>query len=274
VKLKHNKKRNTAFLYEVLIKELTKSIFDKEAPRKRFISGLIKESFGVNSILGRELEYYKTLLETTGVEHHLAEKLLQETKMAHALLDSKGVFDAQTRVINKINRALSKDVWNTFVPNFKSLATIDTIFNRSVSIKQRVLHEDRLIKLMKSASKLQENKLEPIDNIIYRSFVEKFNTKYSGLLSEQRDLLGKYIASFSDNGLELKIYLNEEIGRLRGLVEESLSLEEVSSDEKMVKKTKEVLDMLEGFRERTPTQEVVSKILNIQQLVEEIKSND
>ena len=274
MKPKHNKKRNTAFLYEVLIKELTKSIFDKELARKRFISGLIKESFGANSILGRELEYYKMLLETTGVEPYLAEKLLQETKMAHALLDSKGVFDAQTRVINKINRALSKDVWNTFVPNFKSLATIDTIFNRSVSIKQRVLHEDMLIKLMNSPAKLQENKLEPIDNIIYRSFVQKFNTKYGGLLSEQRDLLGKYIASFSDNGLELKIYLNEEIGRLRALVEKSLKMEEVFTDEKMVKKTKEVLDMLEDFRGAAPTQEVVSKILNIQQLVEEIKSND
>tara|TARA_Y100000296_G_C5146582_1_gene244049 strand:- start:267 stop:1091 length:825 start_codon:yes stop_codon:yes gene_type:complete len=274
VKLKHNKKRNTAFLYEVLIKELTKSIFDKELARKRFISGLIKESFGANSILGRELEYYKTLLETTGIEPYLAEKLLQETKMAHALLDSKGVFDAQTRVINKINRALSKDVWNTFVPNFKSLATIDTVFNRSVSIKQRVLHEDMLIKLMNSPAKLQENKLEPIDNIIYRSFVQKFNTKYGALLSEQRDLLGKYIASFSDNGLELKIYLNEEIGRLRALVEKSLKMEEVITDEKMVKKTKQVLDMLEGFRGAAPTQKVVSKILNIQQLVEEIKSND
>ena len=35
--MKHNKKRNTAFLYECLIKELTKSIVRKDETRKQKI---------------------------------------------------------------------------------------------------------------------------------------------------------------------------------------------------------------------------------------------
>ena len=269
MRLKHNKKRNTAFLYEVLVKELTDAIVGKDTRRKNFVSSLIKEAFGSSTILGRELEYYRTLVETTDLELYLAEKLLQETKMAHSLLDGKSIFDTQTKIINK---ALSKDAWNTFVPNFKSLATVATIFNTNTPVKQRVLHEDLLVKMMNSTEKLEENKLEPIDNIVYHSFVKKFNERYTGLLKEQKDLLGKYIASFADNGLELKLYLNEEIGRLKKTVTASLKMEEVSTDEEMVEKTKKVLNILEGFKSASPTQEVVTRILNIQELVREINS--
>ena len=197
---------------------------------------------------------------------------MQETKMAHSLLDGKSIFDTQTRIINKINKTLSKDAWNTFVPNFKSLATVATIFNTSTPVKQRVLHEDLLVKMMNSTEKLEENKLEPIDNIVYHSFVKKFNERYTGLLKEQKDLLGKYIASFADNGLELKLYLNEEIGRLKKTVAASLKMEEVFTDEEMVEKTKKVLNILEGFKNASPTQEVVTRVLNIQELVREINS--
>lgn len=272
MKVKHNKKRNTAFLYEVLVKELTKSIVNKDGHRKRFVSSLIKENFGARSILGKELEHYTTLLETTNLELHVAEKLLQETKGAQSRLDSKNIFDSQTRVINKINKTLSQDAWNTFVPNFKSLATIAAIFNSTTPVKQRVLHEDTVIKLMHSSVSVEENNLQPIDNIVYHSFVKKFNEQYTELLKEQKELLGKYIASFANNGLELKLYLNEEIGRLKKIVNDSLKMEEIYTDEKMAENTKKVLNILEGFKNAVPTQEIISKVLNIQELVKEINS--
>ena len=274
VRVKHNKKRNTAFLYEVLVKELTKSIVEKKHSQKRFISTLIKESFGGAAVLRKELECYATLLETTDLELHVAAKLLHETKVARSQLDSKRIFDSQTRVINKINKALSQDAWDTFVPNFKSLATIASIFNTNTPVKQRVLQEDTLIKMMHSPEKIEENKLHSIDNIVYRSFVKKFNEQYVALLREQKDLLGKYIASFADNGLELKLYLNEEIGRLKKEITASLKIEEVYADESMVKKTQQVINALNEFKDAAPTQEVISKVLKIQQLVREIKSDD
>jgi hypothetical protein len=274
VRVKHNKKRNTAFLYEVLVKELTKSIVEKKDNQKRFVSSLIKEAFGSRSLLRKELEYYATLLETTDLELHVAEKLLHETKNAQSLLDGRKIFDAQTRIINKINKTLSQDAWDTFVPNFKSLATIASIFNPATPIKQRVLQEDLLIKMMHSSQKIEENKLRSIDNIVYRSFVKKFNEQYTMLLAEQKDLLGKYIASFADNSLELKLYLNEEIGRLKKEVKASLKMEEIYTDDTMIEKTKEVMETLAGFKAAAPTKEVISKVLRIQELVREIKSND
>jgi hypothetical protein len=274
VRVKHNKKRNTAFLYEVLVKELTKSIVEKRGKQKRFVSNLIKEAFGNDSLLRKELECYATLVETTDLELHVAAKLLHETKTAQSQLDGKRIFDAQTRIINKINKTLTQDAWDTFVPNFKSLATIASIFNPSTPVKQRVLQEDLLIKMMHSSQKIEENKLQSIDNIVYRSFVKKFNEQYTTLLTEQKDLLGKYIASFADNGLELKLYLNEEIGRLKKDINASLKMEEIYTDDTMIQKTKDVIEALDGFRAAAPTKELISKVLKIQELVREIKSND
>ena len=53
--MKHNKKRNTAFLYESLIKELTVAIVRKNNDRKNVILGMIKENFTKGSILRDEL---------------------------------------------------------------------------------------------------------------------------------------------------------------------------------------------------------------------------
>jgi len=46
MKMKHNKKRNTAFLYECLIKELTKTIVRKEIDKKEKI---VEDAKGVQT---------------------------------------------------------------------------------------------------------------------------------------------------------------------------------------------------------------------------------
>ena len=76
--MKHNKKRNTAFIYETLIGELTKAILDKDSTRKQQITVIVKEFFSPSEILGQELELYKVLLETKNLERPIAEKILQE----------------------------------------------------------------------------------------------------------------------------------------------------------------------------------------------------
>ena len=64
MKLKHNKKRNTAFLYEALVKELTKAVVNKDTQKKNALVSMLKENFSVGKILQKELELIKTLSET------------------------------------------------------------------------------------------------------------------------------------------------------------------------------------------------------------------
>ena len=115
--------------------------------------------------------------------------------------------------------------------------------------------------------------LKPIDNLTYKVFVSKFNETYgNSLLSEQKELLKHYVGSFADNGLELKIYLNEEISRLEEVISSSLKLEEVQSDKQMVSSTNQVLNLISELKSRDVDNTFVHDILKLQNLAKEIEA--
>jgi len=271
MKIKHNQKRNTAYLYEVLIRHLTSSILGKDNKKKEEVSKIIRKHFRKGAALREELEVYKLVMTDDRYNYLLAEKLVFEAKKAFYKIDKKQLFVEQSAVIKAINIALGKGAYSIFVPNYKSLASIQQIFNDQTPIKTRVLLETKIIHDLCSRKSIQENKMPSVNNIVYKTFVKRFNDQYGEvLLKEQRDLLCKYIGSFSNNGLELKIYLNEEVDRLRSLVELSLKKEDVLLQEETTEKIKEVLSIIDSFKQKEVNQEMVEKILKIQSLVSEI----
>ena len=274
MKMKHNKKRNTAFLYEVLIRELTKAVINKDATRKQKAIGILKEHFKKGSLLSQELELYRALCETSDEQIHVAERLLYEVKsirLSDAFNDDE-LYKEQTSAINTLNKTLSPSVFSNFVPSYKSLATIAQIFNRKTPVKKRVILEEAILSRMSAARKeKKQSDLVPVDNIVYNTFVKKFNEEYSDILKEQQSLLKNYILSFSDNGVQLKVFLNEEIGRLKGEVKNILKSEEVKQDARMVEKTKKVLELLESYGKLEIDLPMLKKVLKIQNFVNEAK---
>ena len=67
MKLRHNKKRNTAFLYETLVKELTKSVVNNDVKKKKAVLSILKEHFKKGSALGNELTLYRDVLEKSSM---------------------------------------------------------------------------------------------------------------------------------------------------------------------------------------------------------------
>lgn len=274
MKKKHNKKRNTAFIFEALIRELTKALVAKDDKKKKLIVKLVRENFKGSSALARDLDLYKAILDTSGADRHTAEKLIFEARMGKKVINEKQLFREQTEVIDKINKLISPNVFSNFIPNYRDVATVYQIFDYRTKTKQRVLMEKQIIdKMTSSKESKKEAAIKPIDNLTYKTFVSKFNEKYgSELLSEQKKLLGYYIGSFTDNGLELKVFLNEEISRLREKLEKSLKLSEISQDKQMLEGTKRVLEILNGFSKKQVDNELVQEVLKIQNLVKEIES--
>ena len=269
-KLRHNKKRNTAFLFEVLVKELTKASIRKDEQKKKQVVSVLKKHFSKGTILHSELDVYRSLTETTGVTKEVAEKILAEAKRVYAMIPQQDIFNNQSALISDISKSIGGDVYANFVPNYKDLATIAQIFNSSGSLTSRVLMEQRQVEIM-STPEENEQEFKHISNLTYRSFTKKFNNEYSDKLhEEQRDLLNKFIYSFVDNGLSLKVYLNEEIGRLKSVVKESLNLTEIKSDPKMLTNAKSVLEILDTFGSQPLDESGVKRILKIQSLAREV----
>jgi hypothetical protein len=270
---KHNKKRNVAFIYEALTLTITESIINKDDSKKTKIMEIIKEFFNDTEV-AKEHDIYRSILGCKGIEKSVAEKIITEAKRQHDTLDKQKLFSEQTALIKMINKNLDTEVFSTFVPSYKSLATISQMFNIDVSIRDRVLLENRVVEEMVFEEKREETKLEQIDEIVMNKFLEKFNSKYSGVLSEnQRTLLMKYISSFSDNGLELKVYLNEEIGEIKSKIT-GLMEDKKLCDSQMKGSVEKVLTILESHKEKPVNDEMLKDILKFQDLVKEMSSHD
>lgn len=273
--MKHNKKRNTAFVYEALVKELTKCIVNKDNETKAAILSVMKEHFSKGKLLHTELSLYQTIHESRGLSRKVAEKILFEARVQYDSLPKDDIFREQSRVINKINKNISPSVFSNFVSDYKNLATISQVLNNQETIKERVLLEEGLIDNMcQVEEKLEEQKLVPVDNLVYKTFIKKFNDKYGNdLLKEQKDLLTNYILSFSDNGIALKMYLNEELERVKERVTECKGLEDFVTDPAMSKKVDIIIEKLELFRKKEFNQDMLGELLKIQHFVNEAHLN-
>ena len=119
------------------------------------------------------------------------------------------------KLIQQINETLSQTAFANFISNYKDIASAGAYFNSKLKAKNRLLIEGRLVRLM-SSDKIKEKQMEHVDNLTYKTFTKKFNKTYGRTLrQEQKDLLMNYVVSFSDNGLGLKSFINEEISRLK-----------------------------------------------------------
>ena len=91
---------------------------------------------------------------------------------------------------------------------------------------------------------------------------------------EQKELLEHYVSSFEDNGLKLKIYLNEELARIKNKINNYMESDEVSEQEIMKNKLLEVLELIDGYKNQYITKEILEQILKLQTMVKEIENNE
>ena len=92
MRLKHNKKRNTAFLFEALVREMTKAAIRGDNEKKKKVLSVIKEHFAKGTILHKELQLYKSIYETKEADQITAAKIIVECRNTHLQLDKKEVF--------------------------------------------------------------------------------------------------------------------------------------------------------------------------------------
>ena len=269
MKSKHNKKRNTAFVFEALSREATVAIIKGDHQRKEKVVSIVRKHFTGNSLLKKDLECYRSLYENQNLDETTSKKIVEAVMAAKRLIDPDGLFKQQTEIINDINKDLSPSTFNNFVPNYKTLATIAKMFNTN-SPKQSVMLETKIIDGMTGV--IEEQKMEAIDSLTFTTFTKKFNDKYnSSLLREQKELLNHYISSFSHDDLETKIFLNRELGRLKKSLSEAVEVEDIANDPEMVRKTNAVRERLETLSNETSLNEsTLLTILKTQELVKEI----
>ena len=268
MKFKHNKKRNTAFIYEGLIKELSKTVLyeSKNKDRKNQVMSILKEFFSKGKALKKELEIYKSFDDLAGLDRNTIEKLISEAKGQYSKINKKEVFNIQTNLINKINKTIGPKFWNNFLTEFKRIATVNQVIFKDSPPKKQVLLEQKLIE---NLMKVEEDSapFPNVNNLAIKTFVQRVNNEYSEALQEnQKTLLNKYITSYQDGGIGLKVYLYEEIDRLK----QNLSEYAKSNKPQDTKKIQKIVERINIYNERKLDKDLISEVMKIQALEQEI----
>lgn len=269
--MKHNKKRNTAFLYECLIRELTKAILKEDKIKQTKVKGLLQEFFSKGKALKSELDIYRSLMESKNLKEDFSRRLLHESKIDFDKLDRKEVFNEQTALINRINKTLGQKTFGNFVPNYKDLATLGLFFqNDNLNAKKRIMLENKMVNFLTREEEVI-TEMRHVDNLEFKMFVKRFNETYKhSLLREQKELLSNFITSFADNGLGLKVYLNEEIGRLKSAVDSEIV---EGANPALMENFKKVRAKLDSYAKVPLNSTIVEEVFYIQDLLAEVKRN-
>ena len=177
---KHNKKRNTGFIYEALVREVVKQSIANNKEKRNLAISLLKEFFNKNTLLYKDLQLYKSILETKKVKEKIAFKILIEAKNVKSNLNKKMLFTEQSKIIKKINKDLSPEVFMNYVPSYKYLASIGMFFSDNLNPKQKVLLEENILEYMTLTENKNNTKEErKLDNLVVKSFVKRFNDTYN-----------------------------------------------------------------------------------------------
>jgi len=266
IKLKHNKKRNIAFIYEVLIKELSKASMNESNEKKQKIITILKSFFHKSAILKEELDIHQSFNDVYELDEPTAEKLIFEARYQASLLNKNLANKNKTKIVNLINKELGQKSWDTYVENYKKLATIDQAVFSKLNPKKQVFVEKKLINLLTSPKEKKQH-FPNVNNLALKTFLENFNNQYSEALNEsQKKLLNKYIVSDDEESVDFKLYLYEEVDRLKAGL-----LEKIDRKDENSKKFQLIIEKIDGYSKKRIDKNMISEIIKIQSLVGELK---
>lgn len=195
--LKHNKKRNSFIVYEQLISLTTRLAAAGNKKEASVVVDFIKEHFGPNTEIGKEYKLLETILSPGGYTKDQAEKIIQESLEQAKTLSERKLTKEKTKLIEDINKKLTKDLHKIPLKNYKAAASAQILLNESRNKKIQTSPIERVkiknILVEKISHPRQTEADEKIDNITFAVLCSKFNQRYSKLMNEnQKEILASW----------------------------------------------------------------------------------
>lgn len=280
MKIKHSKFKNTGLLFEFLVRQVAS---DTVANKDSVALNLIKEFFGKNKPLSKELELYYIVLNERVSDINRAHVVIDALCHSYKNLNKSNLRNERYNLVREIKKNYNfEEFFKYSVDNYKILASTNLLFehydklNPLSLVKYKTVVAENLISEIKSNVSRRNAILEDyakedkqIRLLSYKILLEKFNKKYSGLNNKQKALLKEYITNISNMGV-LKEYYNKEVENLRL----SLStLSESVSDQVIKIKMNEIVSLLSPIEKTINIKdEDVTNLLRFYELENELKS--
>ncbi len=277
-KLKHSKYKNTGILFEMLVRKLTSETLSSN---KSDTIDIIKNHFGRNTELSKELQLYNSLLKEQFRSEAQALDYIRTVKAAHSKLNQSALKRQRYNLVKEISeKFVFENMSKIHISNYKVLASINMLFEfdetdnpkqimecKNVIIDNGIITE-RVAPQKDPVIEKFESQPKEIRLLTYKLLVDKFNEKYSGLDESQKKLLNKYVTNVNDTAT-LKDYVRTIIPAIKKQLAESAK----TVDDKVVKikvqKLSEMLCNVENLK--TIKESHILSLLRYFDLIKELK---
>ena len=228
-KIKHSKFKNTGFIFELLVRQITSEIMSAD---KSVAEKILKEYFNAKKELSKELKLYQYLINEKYNSESKADQFINTILEARKRLDEKKLTKEKYNLIKEIKETYNLDEFiKSPISNYKTLASIYKIFETVITDEQydptdivssRFTIAENIINtsIQNKDSKMKDAVLEEyrkqdedLRAVSYKLLVESFNNKYKNLSKEQKGLLKEYINNINNTG-KLNEYVSNEVSNL------------------------------------------------------------
>ena len=228
-KIKHSKFKNTGFIFELLVRQITSEIMSAS---DSIAEKLLKEHFNSKQELSKELKLYQYLINEKYNSESKAEQFINTILEARKKIDEKKLTKEKYNLIKEIKETYNLDEFiKSPISNYKTLASIYKIFetvatdiqyeptdivSARFTIAENIINssiQNKDIKLKDAVLEEYRKQDDDLRAVSYKLLVESFNNKYSNLTNDQKGLLREYINNINNTG-KLNEYVSNEVTKL------------------------------------------------------------
>jgi hypothetical protein len=228
-KIKHSKFKNTGFIFELLVRQITSEIM---SANKSIAEKILKEHFNSKKELSKELKLYQYLINEKYNSESKAEQFINTILEARKRLDETKLTREKYNLVKEIKQTYNLDEFiKSPISNYKTLASIYKIFetvtndeqydptdvvSSRFTIAENIINssiQNKDIKLKDAVLEEYRKQDDDLRAVSYKLLVESFNNKYSNLTNDQKGLLREYINNINNTG-KLNEYVSNEVTKL------------------------------------------------------------
>mgnify|MGYP003666092738 CR=1 FL=1 len=281
MKIKHSKYKNTGILFELLVRQITAdTLKGGDSPA----IDILKKYF-VKTSLGREYKLYESILKSNVLNEGKANIIISTILESSKGFNRTSLKKQKYNLINEIKKYYNLDVFfGAKIKSYKELAALYTLIeshntdintNIDQVIDNKITILEYLTKQEVDTKEVKEDVLKEFQTydkdlriLTYKVLLEKFNSKYENLSSDQKQVLKEFITSV-DSAPGLRDFYNNKINKLKSILkEESKNIKDKATQIKITEVAKYLVEL--NKTDKVNNNNLVD-LLQYYELVKEIK---
>jgi predicted transcriptional regulator len=282
MKVKHSKFKNTGILFELLVRQIAS---DTVSGKDSAAINLVKKYFS-KSELAKEHKLYQALVNSKALTEGKAESLINATLDISSRLNRSALRKEKYNIIKEIREHYDlEDFFKSKINNYSQYAAAFNLIEAHNSLEfvepSQVI--ENKVTLLEHIIRKEVNKDEVKDRVmeeylsmdkgtrilVYRTLLERFNSKYNNMSNTQKSVLKEYINNIS-NTVKLREFVNNHFAAIRA---ELNKLNQTVTDKTVQIKIHEVVNILKPLeKNQNVKDDNIIALLQFHQLISELKT--